>query len=388
MCAFPHRGPRGALKTLADGAALGRKAVGTHSGDRTASPSLPFGPAARRARRRSLRSSVRAFIAAILLAQMGWGSTGARAAEFAQSTYLLGLGSSLAGLTPPPGFYFQADNYFYDGKIGGGRQVSFGPAVGVNVRQDTWLSIPTGLLVTPVNVLGGNLAFAMSVPVGTPRVNPTIQVDFPRLGRTAGTSITESRFDVGDFYMQSFIGWHKDDFHWQLGVLGVGPSGSYKQTSFSNVSLNRPALDAFGAFTWLSSTTGQELSAKAGVTFNGTNTINDYRTGNEFHLEWAAMQHFSPSLAVGLVGYYYDQISGDSGRGAKLGAFEGRVAALGGEVDVNFKLGELPVSSKFRVYREFAAENRFEGTVGILTLAVPLSVPSAQQAARSVSTRN
>jgi hypothetical protein len=329
----------------------------------------------------------RSFAAAALLAQMSWLSTSVRAAEFAQSIYVLGLGSSLAGFTPPPGFYFQTDNYFYGGKIGGGRQVSFGPAVGVNVRQQTWLSIPTGILVTPVEVLGGNLAFAGSLPLGAPSVNPTLQVDFPRLNRAVGTSITETRFDVGDFYIQSFIGWHKDDFHWQLGVLGVGPSGSYKPTSFSNVSLNRPALDAFGAFTWLSSTTGQELSAKAGVTFNGTNTINDYRTGNEFHLEWAAMQHISPSLAVGLVGYYYDQLTGDSGRGAKLGAFEGRVAALGGEVDVNFKLGELPVSSKLRVYREFGAENRFEGTVGILTFAVPLSVPSAQEAARSAARR-
>jgi hypothetical protein len=56
-------------------------------------------------------------------------------------------------------------------------------------------------------------------------------------------------------------------------------------------------------------------------------------------------------------------------------------------VDVNFKLGELPVSSRFRVYREFGAENRFEGTVGILTLAVPLSVPSAQEAARTAAKR-
>jgi hypothetical protein len=83
-------------------------------------------------------------------------STEGRAAEFAQSTYLLGLGSSLAGFTPPPGFYFQADNYFYGGKVGGGRQISFGPAIGVNVRQQTWLSIPSGILVTPVEILGGN----------------------------------------------------------------------------------------------------------------------------------------------------------------------------------------------------------------------------------------
>src|SRR5688572_28534431 len=54
-------------------------------------------------------------------------STAGRAAEFAQSTYLLGIGSSLAGFTTPPGIYFQTDNYFYSGQIGCGRQLSFGP---------------------------------------------------------------------------------------------------------------------------------------------------------------------------------------------------------------------------------------------------------------------
>src|SRR5918993_3809046 len=54
----------------------------------------------------------RAALAAVALAQMSLVSTGLRAAEFAQSVYLLGLVSSLAGVTPPPGLYFQTDNYF------------------------------------------------------------------------------------------------------------------------------------------------------------------------------------------------------------------------------------------------------------------------------------
>jgi len=33
---------------------------------------------------------------------------------------------------------------------------------------------------------------------------------------------------------------------------------------------------------------------------------------------------------MGLIGYYYQQITGDSGLGAKLGPFKGRVVALGG----------------------------------------------------------
>src|SRR4051794_29508733 len=119
-----------------------------------------------------------------------------QAAEFAQGVYLLGLGSSLAGFTPPPGIYFQMDNYFYSGQIGGGRQLSFGPAVGVDVRQRTWLNVPTALVVTPAELLGGNLAFAISAPIsGVPSINPTIQVDFPRLNRSPGASVTEAKYN-------------------------------------------------------------------------------------------------------------------------------------------------------------------------------------------------
>jgi hypothetical protein len=38
----------------------------------------------------------------------------------------------------------------------------------------------------------------------------------------------------------------------------------------------------------------------------------------------------------------------------------------------NFALGKIPVSTSARVYREFDAENRLQGTAGWLTMAIPL----------------
>lgn len=43
--------------------------------------------------------------------------------------------------------------------------------------------------------------------------------------------------------------------------------------------------------TWLDPKTGLELSAAAGFTFNGENRDTDYKTGAEFHVEWAVMEH-------------------------------------------------------------------------------------------------
>ena len=110
------------------------------------------------------------------------------------------------------------------------------------------------------------------------------------------------------------------------------------------------------------------------MTFNGTNQATDYTTGNEFHVEWAATKMLTTQLSVGLVGYYYDQITGDSGPGARLGLFEGRVIAVGGTVAYNFQLGATPISTRLKVYREFDAENRLEGTAGYMTVSLPLGV--------------
>jgi hypothetical protein len=52
---------------------------------------------------------------------------GAHAAEAATGVYLLGSRGPNAGITPPPGVYFQDDTYFfYSGKIGGGTTLATG----------------------------------------------------------------------------------------------------------------------------------------------------------------------------------------------------------------------------------------------------------------------
>jgi len=70
--------------------------------------------------------------------------------------------------------------------------------------------------------------------------------------------------------------------------------------------------------------------------------------------------------------YYYQQVTADSGVGAKLGDFKGRVTALGGILTYDFALGKIPVSTQWSYFHEFDVENRLEGDAGVLTIVVPL----------------
>ena len=77
--------------------------------------------------------------------------------------------------------------------------------------------------------------------------------------------------------------------------------------------------------------------------------------------------------AFGVAGYHYQQITGDSGAGARLGGLEGRVTGLGPDVTYTFMCGKIPVSTELKYFREFDVENRATGNAGFLTVSLPLS---------------
>jgi hypothetical protein len=184
----------------------------------------------------------------------------------------------------------------------------------------------------------------------------------------------DSSTEFGDPILNALIGWHQGNWHWNIGTLVNVPIGPWSNDSISNIAFNHWAVDTTAAVTWLDPKIGFEVSSAAGFTFNWENPDTDYKTGTEFHVEWAFLQHFSKTFAVGVVGYHYQQVTGDSGAGATLGDFEGRVTALGPAVTYSFLLGKIPVSTQWSWLHEFDVENRLEGDVGLLTVSMPLSV--------------
>jgi hypothetical protein len=112
-----------------------------------------------------------------------------------------------------------------------------------------------------------------------------------------------------------------------------------------------------------------------GFTLNGTNDDTDYHTGTEWHLEAAVEKQLTPNWALGLQTYHFEQLTGDSGEGAKLGAFKGRVTGVGGEAAYNFKLmDKIPITLRLHGTSEFNAQNRLTGHAIWLDLVMPLHV--------------
>ena len=77
---------------------------------------------------------------------------------------------------------------------------------------------------------------------------------------------------------------------------------------------------------------GIEASLFAGIDFNTENDATNYQSGTQFHLDGTLAQHFplfGGLAGVGANGYWYEQVTGDSGAGATFGSFKARTAGLG-----------------------------------------------------------
>jgi len=328
------------------------------------------------------------------------GSVDAQAAENATGWYALGTKASMAGFVPPPGTYLIDVNMFYEGTASAASAVGvalqdISPAARklnlkgellveakADVTGKVYYNLPSVLWVAPQKVLGGNVAFGAIVPFGskdvdfdldalaTLKLGPPINQTFQRGQRF---SESDSSTDFGDPVFNALIGWHQGNWHWNVGMLVNVPIGPWSNTSSSNLSFNHWGLDTTAAVTWLDPKTGVEVSAAPGFTFNSENPDTDYRTGTEFHVEFAVLEHFSQKFALGIAGYHYQQVTGDSGPGARLGDFKGRVTSVGPVMTYNFNLGKIPLSSQLMWTHDFDVENRLKGDLGLLTISFPLS---------------
>jgi hypothetical protein len=295
----------------------------------------------------------------------------AKATESGQSLYLAGSKGQGAGILPPEGYYFSNPFYLYNGDASG--SFTFGGLVAsASVEVDAKAFFPTGIWVTPVDVLGGDLAVGVTMPVGWVDVEAAAVAAIPALGLSASASTMDSFGGFGDPLLTGSVGWHEGNSHWNVTTLVNVPIGDYDQGELANLSLNRWAADVTGAYTWLDPEVGLDLSVAAGVTFNGTNNDTQYDSGHEFHLEVAASQFLNESVAIGVNVFHGEQFTGDSGAGARLGAFKGRVTAIGPEVNAIVPLGNVPAFINVRWMEEIEVTNRLKGRTAWFTMTVPL----------------
>lgn len=304
-----------------------------------------------------IRSRLRMLVAVhMLVCCLLFAPQPAQATEGAQSYYFPGSATNFGtAVAPTPGFVFVNQMLFYSGKA---ETAVLKGTVHVDLKAKAFYNYIGGLYTFKEPVLGSRLQIGAVVPVG----HADIQAHIGHLG------FAENRTDIGDAALTAALYWKKGDVHYKFIETVYAPTGGYRHGHLANVGRNYWGFDTSLAVTWLNPKKGREFTIMPGIMFNTKNTATDYKSGNEFHVDVALNQYLSHHFAVGIHGYYYRQVTGDSGTGAKLGAFKGRSLGVGPAVLWSpDKKGDLVVMAKW--LHDVQDHNRMQGHFGVLTVA-------------------
>jgi hypothetical protein len=280
------------------------------------------------------------------------------ASEGGQIHYLLGSAGFQAGIVPTePGVYFKNQAYFYDGKAEAQLR---GGQIALELRESEFIDLLYFTGVTGLKVAGGDLAFT----VITPFLNANAA------GSLGPFSVEQSAGGFSDVVLTPTLGWHTETCHWFVGTEIYMPTGNFKTGSIAYTGLGYWTFGPNAGFTYLDKKNGREVSLFTGVDFNTNHTETDYHSGDVFHLDFLAAQHLPNGLALGVSGYYYDQLTNDTGAGALLGALQGQVVALGPAVQYVRKFRRREISLDFKYSREFDVRNTFQGNLYVFDVGL------------------
>lgn len=298
----------------------------------------------------------------------------ARADEGGVSFWLPGQYGSLAATPGMPGLSWATLYLHPSVSAGAGVGVPRGGRVdlGLQGRGDLVAFGPTYIFATPF--LGAQVSASILGIVGRNEGSVSASLTGP-LGNTISGNRTQALTSYGDLIPQISLKWNQGVHDFMTYVMGDIPVGDYDPNRLANLGLGHGAIDWGGGYTYFNPQSGNEFSGVAGLTYNFVNPDTQYRNGVDFHFDWGASHFFTKQFHAGLVGYYFQQISDDSGPGATLGGFRSRIAGVGPQVGFVFPVGDLQGYVNVKAYKEFAAEHRPDGWNAWSTFALSPKAP-------------
>ena len=305
---------------------------------------------------------------AALAAQAGFCCGSAVAVESGASAWLPGQFASFAAVPGDPGFALETIYYHRSASASAGRTFSFGGriAAGIDLTEQYVYLTPSYTFAEPV--LHGQLFVGVTFAPG--RMDTSVQATLTGPG---GNSMSGNQSDsmggIGDIYPLAMLKWNVGSHNFMAYLMPSIPAGAYDPNRIAGLGIGHWSLDGGLGYTYMNAS-GFEVSVTAGLTHNFMNPSTLYQSGMDAHIDWGASYSLTEELYLGAAGYFYNQVGADSGPGARLGAFQSKVAAVGPQVGYGFAIGAVRFDLNLRGYKEFAAENRPEGWNAWVTMAL------------------
>ncbi len=292
----------------------------------------------------------------------------AHADEKGISFWLPGLFGSFASVPVDPGW--SGTVIYYHTSVGAAAGANFQQGskivAGVSGQGDLALYGVTYTFAQPV--AGGQFAMSMYNVAGRNGVDAAATLSGP-FGNQISGSRSDSITAFGDLIPQATLKWNSGVNNFMIYGTGDIPVGAYDPNRLANIGIGHGAIDGGAGYSYLNPATGWEFSATGGLTYNFENISTQYQNGVDGHLDWGLSRFLTKQFDIGAVGYFYQQLTGDSGSGDRLGPFESNVVAVGGQANYLFPIGDkVKGVASVKIYKELYSNNRPDGWNAWLTL--------------------
>lgn len=296
----------------------------------------------------------------------------AQAEEGGSGHYMPGsMASSIDGVPPTETVITRVNVLTYKGEFDKDVNV---PIAGLTAAEVDIESQAIGLTVLwrPAMELGDQWSYSMSATVPfvsldvTASVVPvTIPAGTPP-AITNGVKTSDSASGLGDIILMPLMLNYNINPKWNTNfrISLYAPTGSYDVGSLANTGKNFWTLEPTIASIYINPKNGREFSVFAGIDFNQENDDTDYKSGNQAHIDGTFIQHlplWGGIAGFGATGYWYQQVTGDSGDGAIYGDFKAKTVGAGPVLAYSTKAGGIDIVAELKWMHELETKRRAEG---------------------------
>lgn len=304
----------------------------------------------------------------------------AHASEGGASSFTPGAQGDFGMCFLPPGLHVKNSLIYTRGELDGypgiieGHPLLGTQSVETRLETEVWWDLLQIVYSSDFEILGGRYIGAINIPFLFSQELKTSST-FPAVPMIPAVEDESTTSGLGDIQVVPFgLIWDIGNLHIMAAQNLVFKTGRYDVDKANNTGRNYFSYDELLGATWVDMERGHELSFLAGYMINTRNDKTEYKTGNEFHVDFTIAQHFSKHFGLGIVGYYYKQLEDDDSpeldainafnAAAGLdrpGGFRSEGAAAGPAVIYSPSLGGRDVHIIAKWLHEFGAENRLEG---------------------------
>jgi len=252
---------------------------------------------------------------------------------------------------------------YYNGSVGGNVPLPIGGQSTLGASATSWAHGLTLVWRPPVD-LGDRWSYAMSATVPFVWMDVSANVTAGPITGQRSSSVNS----IGDIVLMPLMLNYNVNSNlnasFRVGIYA--PTGDYQVGRLANTGKNFWTFEPTLGLMYFGVNNGREASMFLGADFNTVNEATSYTSGTQVHLDGTLAQHFplAGGLAgVGMNGFWYEQISPDSGSGASFGDFEARTTGVGPVLSYVFKLGRTDMIAEVKWLDELDTVNRLQGNM-------------------------